>query len=172
MENGRNWQGWAALLMAGLALFVALSGHMNFSFSLSDGGATAVAPVPTFRFDKGQTVPLPNQDTPPQLNPVPAQPVAPQGPQLKLQPPVAPDAPQGWPGWHNARGFGPFGGGGGFGGGPFAFLPRLLPVIGIGLLAWFFFFRRRGHWQQRQAARRATTPLQSPPPEGPSGGQS
>ena len=59
MENGRNWQGWAALLMAGLALFVALSGHMNFSFSLSDGGATAVAPAPTFRFDKGQTVPRP-----------------------------------------------------------------------------------------------------------------
>jgi hypothetical protein len=36
MENNRSWHGPAALLLAGLALLVALSGRFNFQFELSD----------------------------------------------------------------------------------------------------------------------------------------
>ncbi len=199
MDNTRNWQGWAALVLAGLALFVALSGHLNFSFSLSDGGANASAPTQALRIETNPVPPNQLQAVPvapdqlqalqDQLDALRAQagaggktiappvaPAVPQGPSLKLQTPDAPNLEQGWQGWQGGmtgHRFGPFGGGG-FGGGPFAMLSRLLPLIGLGLLAWFFFFRRRRPQPgQAQAARRATTPLTGapPPPEGPSGAQ-
>jgi hypothetical protein len=193
MDNGRNWQGWAALALAGLALFVALSGHLNFSFSLSDGADNAVVPAQAFRMEKGAISPnaVPGgadssqqlQDMQQQLNdlkqklgeqgqaiPAPVVPAVPQVPQIKIPVPDAPTAPQIQIGGHSTRkfSFGPFGGG--FS--PFTMLGRLLPLIGLGLLAWWFFFRRR-RGGPVQAARRATTPLQPPtPPEGPTGAQS
>jgi hypothetical protein len=193
METGRNWQGWAALLLAGLALFVALSGHLNFSFSLSDGGATAVAPAPALRIEKNVTVPDPAQGGPSDANglqalqdelnqlraqlgekgqaiPVPGAPgpvpQAPQAPSLKVPMPNPPAITKGHFGWHNG-GFGPFGGGRWFGG---LFALPWLPLLGLGLLIWFL--ARRGRGQGGQAARRATTPLAPAPPEGPPGGHS
>ena len=53
METGRNWQGWAALLLAGLALFVALSGHLDFRFSLSNGSANAVTEAQAVQIGPG-----------------------------------------------------------------------------------------------------------------------
>lgn len=36
MENNRNWQGWAAVILAGLALFVALGGRGFASLSIGN----------------------------------------------------------------------------------------------------------------------------------------
>jgi hypothetical protein len=199
MESGRNWQGWAALLLAGLALFVALSGHLDFRFSLSNGSTNAVAeaqPNPIgqdpgwaqqqqalqdelnkLRGQLGQAGPAG-----PGAGAVPVVPQAPQAPSLAVPVPDAPtlnmpipDAPkgprwaQGGPGWHTGGGFGPFGLFGGFLG-PFQGAMRLIPWLGLGLLIWFL--ARRGRAQGGQAARRATTPLAAPPPpEGTSGVQ-
>jgi hypothetical protein len=196
METGRNWQGWAALLLAGLALFVALSGHLDFRFSLSDGGANAVTEAQALRMGPdaalaqqnqalqdelnklrgqlGETGPVAPIPAPPGAGAVPAAPAVPVPPKLNMPMPAPPKIQhwaQGGPGWHSGGGFGPFGlFGGGFLG-PFQGAMRLIPWLGLGLLIWFL--ARRGRAQGGQAARRATTPLAAPPPpEGPSGAQS
>src|SRR3954462_13328614 len=47
MENNRNWAGWAALVLAGLALFVALSGRLDIRVQIPNDtqGATISVPV-------------------------------------------------------------------------------------------------------------------------------
>jgi hypothetical protein len=196
MDNTRNWQGWAALVLAGLALFVALSGHLNFSFSLSDGGNVVAFPQAS-QLDTVPAAPAPPRAgsvAPDQLQALqdqldalraqanaggqaiapPVAPAVPQAPSLNPRMPNVPNLQQEWQGGMTEHRFGPFGGGG-FGGGPFSMLSRLLPLIGLGLLAWFFFFRRRRGSPPAgpaQSARRATTPLTgAPPPEGPTGAQ-
>ena len=194
MDTGRNWQGWAALLLAGLALFVALSGHLDFRFSLSDGGANAVTEAQALRIGPdaalaqqnqalqdelnklrrqlGETGPVAPIPAPPGAGAVPAAPAVPVPPKLNMPMPAPPEIQhwaQGGPGWHSGGGFGPFGLLGGFLG-PFLGVARLLPWLGLGLLIWFL--ARRGRSGGGHAARRATTPLATPaPPEGPSGAQ-
>jgi hypothetical protein len=141
METGRNWQGWAALLLAGLALFVALSGHLDFRFSLSNGSANAVTEAQAvqigpdaglaqqkqalqdelnkLRGQLGQTGPAVPIPAPPGAGAVPAVPQAPQAPSLAVPIPDAPrlnmpipDGPKG-PRW--AQGWAGQHSGGGFG---------------------------------------------------------
>lgn len=59
MDRNRNWQGWAALALAGLALLVALGGRGPFGFFgdryVSVGVAPAAPQAPGFgpRFERG-----------------------------------------------------------------------------------------------------------------------
>jgi hypothetical protein len=150
MERNRNWPAWAALILAGLALFVALGGRGNsFSQRWAERDVVAVAPA------------------------APAAPVAPQampfdremqremygrggdnfrfehGPMAGREG-FAMGGPRGWQG---------HGHGHGFFFGPLAFLFGLSKLIGLGLLAWLLFRM----WSNRRSMASAT-PAPTPPP--------
>src|SRR5690349_7222000 len=99
MENNRNWAGIAAVVLAGLALFVALAGRVgpNFDFSAHvwSGASDGQALPGAYRLEKdpqGNVIVLPTVVPPvaPAVPVVPA-PVAPVGPVA----PIKPGAPAG-----------------------------------------------------------------------------
>ena len=100
MDGNRNWAGWIALGLAGLALLVALSGRMDAAFNLSwqvgaaarPGNITAQPqPAPALPAPPAAAQPAPVQ---PALPALPVKPDMPQPPELPkiMQPPfkVAP----------------------------------------------------------------------------------
>jgi hypothetical protein len=142
MERNRNWPAWIALVLAGLALFVALGGRgPGFGNRWNDGPVVLQAPAAP-----GNVQGMPFER---ELN----------------------EELRGGPGhgfYHergadmmNGRGFGPGYGyrdgwhGHGFGFfGPLAFLAGLGKLIGLGLLAWLLF----RWWNNRRNQPVATTP--------------
>lgn len=84
MDGNRNWAGWIALGLAGLALLVALSGRMDAAFNLSWQVGAAARPGNI----TAQPQPAPAQPAPPAAaQPAPVQPALPALP-------VKPDMPQ------------------------------------------------------------------------------
>src|SRR5690348_4664117 len=137
MDKNRDWKPIAALVLAGMALFVALSGRWSISMS---GGADNQQ-VQAFRVE---TAPQPFMQVAPTV--VPPQSVNP-GPGFMQTMPGMPQAPQVeqhfWGGSH----FGPWGPFGGSSGGIlfralfFSFFAFLLIFVGLRLL-------RRNRWRQ------------------------
>ena len=161
MESNRNWPGWAALALAGLALFVALSGRFDFRVQMPGEpqnvvvvtAPQAVLPTvaPAAPEDKAQL----RERLDAEMNALReelrqefgAVPPVPDVPRLKVVPPEPPQPATGWGAWRIERDsgslthFGPFSGGG-----PFRFIPGLLQLLGLAALLWFVFrmLRRRG----------------------------
>ncbi|HUS16158.1 MAG TPA: hypothetical protein VM536_14260 [Chloroflexia bacterium] len=187
MERNRNWQGWAAVILAGLALLVALGGRSG-----ADGGGAG------WRFHTADT----GRGAPPvQVMPAPVAPVAPAPQAAPMQP-----APQAVPGQAGPPAGAPsFGGGywmpappptmhfgpvgpGDYGadsgpltiqgrmhallGFPFRFLGALLQLLGLILLAWLFSRLVRGRgmpWASAPGGEAARGPYPPPPPTSPPG---
>ena len=143
MESNKNWPGVAALVLAALALFVAVSGRFgdgrtgatpgNIVINVGSGGTTAPAAV------AATTVPSTANTAPAQPDKS-AQAQADQAQKFGWGPGPWAQAGGPWNGVHPGFGGGPRG----FGG-PFHFLPMLF-LIGLAFLA-FRFFRRRNHWR-------------------------
>lgn len=128
MEHNRNWQGWAALALAALALIITFTGRGASSpVTIQMPGAAAVAPAGP------QNGPQAQQNDPRDWR----------GPRDGYGPGFG----QGYgPGYN--QGYGPGFGRGFHHGGPFFFLGGIVRFLGflliIGLLFRFFAGRRRG----------------------------
>jgi hypothetical protein len=85
MDGNRNWAGWAALGLAGLALLVALSGRMDAAFNLSWQVGAAARP--------GNITAQPQPVPPVAAQPAPVQPALPPLP-VKPDVPQPPEPPQ------------------------------------------------------------------------------
>lgn len=149
MERNRNWQGWAALILAGLALVVALGGRGWGNQSMAwerSSRAVQVAPV-----------------APAQANPaMPAQPNMPSQGHMQrgmMQRGMQDDFAFGRPMQHGPRGMNMGRGSHMFF--PFGMLFGLTQLIGLGLLAWLLlrlFTQRRQSPPESPAGPPPTTP--------------
>jgi len=143
MERNRDWKPIAALVLAGLALFVALGGRWSINFSNEPGNQVAQAvPMPVAPQMQVQPAVPPGTDTDPgKVFPtMPQKPQMPQAPQVQV-----PDNPNfqfgpGYRGWGGPgyRGWG----------GPFRILPGLILAAGVILLGLFLL--RRGRFGPRR----------------------
>ena len=154
MERNRNWQGWVAIALAGLALIVALGGHMPWGGQQSNR---------MMMWSRGAQQGGPGFDNAP-----PAAQVAPQAPQAAPQAPAGPGRGRGR-GQGNVQGNqgmmgqgmmgqGMMGRRGGLGMlGIFGMLFGLAKLVAFGLLAWLL-LRMFMHRRSAPPAAPPTTP--------------
>jgi hypothetical protein len=168
MDNNRNWPGWAALALAGLALIVALSGRFDFRVQVPTEPERVVvvtappAVLPTVvppaagsewrqEMDAWRAeMKAWQEELHRELGAVPAPPIP---PNLELQPPVPPQPAAGrYRGWFSEGHFVPA-----FGA-PWRWIPNLLQLLGLAALLWLLFraIRPRG---PRSVRTRDTGPL-------------